>query len=286
MNETLRAALARAAQRLRAAGIESARLDARLLCAHALGGASDAVFSGEDPDAAQLELFEQLVARRAGREPLAYITNHKEFWGLDFAVGPGVLIPRPETETLVEEALRAFPHRGAPLQVLDVGTGSGCLLISFLRERIGATGIGIDISEAALSFALRNAARHGVDGRSGFFAAAWEPPVDKTFDVILANLPYLSEDEFACAEPEIRNHEPAIALRSGPDGLAAMGDLARVLALRLSQGGLAFVEIGAGQRGAAGRILGEKGLDVRKAAPDLSGVARCLVIRRSERAWP
>jgi release factor glutamine methyltransferase len=170
---SLRAALARGAERLRAAGIESARLDARVLLAEALGRTPDDVLLCDEARADQLRSFEVLLARRANREPLAYITGHKEFWSLDFAVGPGVLVPRPESETLVEQALLAFPDSQAPLRVLDMGTGTGCLLIAFLANRVHAAGIGVDASPAALAYARRNAIRHRLDERCEFVQAEW-----------------------------------------------------------------------------------------------------------------
>lgn len=279
MNEPLRDSLTRAGERLRVAGIESARLDARVLLATSLGIAPEALFACDDATPEQLEIFDTLVARRAHREPLAYITGHKEFWNLDFAVGPGVLLPRPETETLIEAALAAFSD--APLRVLDIGTGSGCLLISFLASRPRASGIGVDTAETALGYARKNAARHGLDERCQFFRRNWEPPVDEAFDVILVNLPYLSEWEFEAAQPEIREYEPREAFVAGPDGLDSVRAVAPVLARRLKPTGRAFIEIGMGQENPARAILGACRLDVYHAAPDLCGAARCLVT-----GWP
>jgi release factor glutamine methyltransferase len=279
VNEPLRVALARAGERLRAAGIESARLDARVLLAKSLDVAPEALFACDGAAPEQLKLFDALVARRVCREPLAYITGHKEFWSLDFAVGPGVLIPRPESETLLDEALAAFPD--SPFRVLDIGTGSGCLLISFLAHRTRASGIGIDSSETALGYARKNKTRHRIDERCQFFQADWEPPVEGTFDVILVNPPYLTEREFDLSQPEIREHEPREAFEAGADGLDAIRAIAPILARRLSSAGRAFIEIGAGQDDKARAILSACHLDVYQSAPDLCGVARCLVT-----GWP
>lgn len=274
--------LANAAAALAAVGIESARLDARVLLAHALGTSSNEVFGEQQPTDDEVRLFEQVLSRRARREPLAYITGHKEFWNLDFAVGRGVLIPRPETETLVEEALRVFSDAVAPLRVLDVGTGSGCLLIAFLTERTCAQGTGIDSSQAALSFAKRNAQALGVADRTQLVRAAWNVPGEGKFDVVLANPPYLSEQEFEYSQPEIRLFEPREALVAGPDGLEGIRGLVPVLARSLTRTGRAFVEIGAGQRDAVSPIVRHHGLEVVRVAPDLSGVARCFVLGRQE----
>lgn len=276
------AALARAAEILRGAGIESGRLDARLLLAHSLARPADEVFGTRELTAAQAEAFDRLIARRAAREPLAYITGTREFWSLPFAVGPGVLVPRPETETLVEEALRDFGDLAAPLRVLDIGTGSGCLLCAFLMERRNATGIGVDVSGEALSYAAANLRRHGLDGRSRLFECPWAPPGEAGFDVIVANPPYLTGAEFEAAAPEIREHEPRAAFVAGRDGLDAVRTLASILPELLNPSGLAYVEIGAGQRTPAGEILGRSGLEVWRAVPDLSGVPRCLVIGRAD----
>ena len=278
MNGPLRVALARSSERLRAAGIESARLDARVLLAKALGIAPETLFACDDAAPEQLETFDSLVARRARREPLAYITGHKEFWNFDFTVGPGVLIPRPESETLVEAALAYCSDLS--LRVLDICTGSGCLLISFLANRPLASGIGIDASEAALAYARINGVRHGLEDRCRFFPAVWEPPLDERFDVILANPPYLSEREFDAAQPEIREHEPREAFVAGSDGLDGARALGPVLARLLTPGGLAFIEIGKGQEYLVQAIFRACHLDVYHAAPDLCGVARCLVIGR------
>ena len=244
--------------------------------------ASEALFACDDATPEQLKAFDALIVRRARREPLAYITGHKEFWNLGFAVGPGVLVPRPESETLIESALAAFPD--APLRVLDIGTGTGCLLISFLADRTRASGIGVNSSETALEYARKNKARHGLDGRCQLFRSAWEPPVGGTFDVILVNPPYLSEREFDLAQPEIREYEPREAFVAGPDGLDGVRAIAPVLTRRLSPAGRAFIEIGAGQEDAAKAILTACDLDVYQSAPDLSGVARCLVTGWPERS--
>jgi release factor glutamine methyltransferase len=276
-----RAALARGALRLRAAGIGNARLDARVLLAHVVGVASDAVFEHAEIESDRIEAFDAAIARRALREPLAYITGSKEFWSLSFAVGPGVLLPRPETETLIEEALRFFSDRSAALNVLDIGTGSGCLLVAILADCESARGLGIDISDAALAYARQNALRHGVSGRSRFLNAEWCPPGPETFDVVLSNPPYLSAREFEHAQPEIRHYEPRSALAAGSDGLDGMRALAPVLAKCLAPQGRGFVEAGAGQAGPAAQILAASGLEVRRFVPDLSGVPRCLVVGRT-----
>jgi release factor glutamine methyltransferase len=277
---SVREALAEGAAHLHAAGVESARLDARVLLATAREVSPDDVFAGPEMRPVERERFCALVARRAAREPLAYITGHREFWSRSFAVGPGVLIPRPETETLVEAALRHFGYE-ASLRVLDIGVGSGCLLIAFLGERPRASGIGIDVSDAALAWARRNVHTNGVSLRCRFETACWEPAGVECFNVILVNAPYLTAAEFEESAPEIVNWEPRSALVAGADGLEAIRALAPVLSRRLAAKGKAFVEVGAGQAPAAMEILARSGLDVGEVIPDLSGVPRCLVAGRA-----
>ncbi|HEY2444269.1 MAG TPA: peptide chain release factor N(5)-glutamine methyltransferase [Rhizomicrobium sp.] len=274
-------ALGRAAQELRAAGIDSARLDARVLFAFAIGIEMDALLGCETVTKDTIRHFESLIARRAEREPLAYITGTKEFWSMSFEVGSGVLVPRPETETLIEQAMRAYPDRDAALNVLDLGTGSGCLLVTFLAHYPRATGVGVDTSLPALAYARRNAIRHRVDTRCTFLNGEWPVADNPAFDVVFANAPYLSESEWEMCEPEIRVFEPKEAFIAGEDGLAALRAIGPALAGQLSPSGSGFIEIGAGQADAVASILAEFGLEVRRAASDLCGVPRCLVIGRA-----
>jgi len=291
-----------AAERLRAAGIDSARVDARILLAHALGVEPNSVFSlspakrgrgqGEGVVAASdafdtpsprpsppegerevLVLFESFLARRIAREPVAYITGAKEFWSLDFAVGPGVLIPRPETETLVEQVLKRFPDREAPLDVLDLGTGTGCLLIAVLREYANARGVGLDSSPQALGWARRNVEKHRARARliEGDFAAG-----AGAYDVILANPPYIRTEGIATLAPEVRLYEPLQALDGGADGLEAYRALGPLTERLLKPDGLVFLEIGAGQGPAVGKLI--KTVEI---VPDLAGIDRCVIGRKS-----
>jgi release factor glutamine methyltransferase len=255
-----------AAHRLAVAGIENPRLDARVLMEHANGDGA---------------LFESLISRRAAREPIAYITGHKEFWSLDFEVGPGALIPRPETETVIEQALAFCPDRGALLRVLDLGTGTGCLLVAFLKEFVNASGLGIDWSEKARTYALLNVAHHGLDWRCEIRGGGWAEVVAGSYDVVLSNPPYIKTKGLAGLEPEVA-YEPILALDGGPDGLLAYRGLAPVLARLLSPSGRAFVEIGAGQGDEVGAVLAQSGLDVKKVASDLAGIPRVLVVGRED----
>jgi release factor glutamine methyltransferase len=268
--------LAAGARRLVASGVESARLDARVLLAHVLNKQTGEVFGNGAVSNDTVTHFDTLIARRAAREPVAYITGHKEFWSLDFEVGPGVLVPRPETETLVEQTLLEFPDRTAPLEAIDLGTGSGCILLSFLAEYPGAKGIGIERSPAAIVHARRNAAR--LAPRCELIESDWSLAPAGPFDVVFSNPPYLAQKELALAAPELRT-EPEGALVAGADGLDAYRALSPVIAARLKPNGRVFLEIGAAQADAVAAILAAEGLETLRSAPDLSGAPRCIVAR-------
>jgi release factor glutamine methyltransferase len=248
--------------RLAAAGVDSARLDARLLWDHAQRNHS---------------VFEELVSRRCAREPLAYITRHKEFWSLEFEVGPGVLVPRPETETIIEQAMEFLPDQSAPLRVLDLGTGSGCLLAAFLKEFPNSHGLGIDCSEQARRIAARNIDRLGLTNRAEIHAGNWGKNIDGPWDVILSNPPYIKGADLAGLAPEVVQYEPLEALDGGPDGLDSIRPLAA--AIRRLGAGWAFVEIGAGQAAEAAAVMAQNGQVIVRTAPDLAGIPRVLVTR-------
>jgi release factor glutamine methyltransferase len=272
------ALLSSAAARLGVAGVESPRREARLLLAHVLGVRQEDIVTGRfaplsDESAAR---FEAILARRVAREPLAYITGSREFWSLNFAVGPGVLVPRPESEILIEEALRRFPDRDAPLRVLDLGTGSGALLLAFLSERTSATGMGIDISREALAFAQRNATALGLESRARFVRGDWTENLSGTFDAIFINPPYIATGEFEGLAPEI-GYEPLTSLDGGDDGLNAYRRIAARLGRTLSPQSLVFFELGQGQATSVEAILAENGLAADGTVCDLLGIPRCLV---------
>jgi release factor glutamine methyltransferase len=258
-----------AAKRLAAAGIDTSRLDARLLWQHA---------QGSDPQGTQeiLARFESLVTRREKREPVAYVLGHKEFWSLDFEVGPGVLVPRPDTETLIEEALRLVPDRGAQLRIADLGTGSGAILIAALKEFSNATGIGFESSPQAYRHAVRNAA-HLIGDRAVIRMADWAE-AQGPFDLVFSNPPYIPSTEIESLDPEVAEFEPRAALDGGADGLAAYRVLAALLPRLLEPGGHALLEIGLGQASAMGTLFPK--LEIVRIAPDLCGIPRCAILRR------
>ena len=270
-------------ERLAAAGIAAPRAEAWLLLAAASGLPRGALMAGalERLTAAQEARLEVMARRRAAREPLAYILGEKEFWSLPFAVGPAVLIPRPESETVVEAALARVRDRGAALRILDLGTGSGCLLLALLSELPQASGLGVDLSAAALEVAGRNAERLALAGRADFVRGSWGAALAGGFDLIVSNPPYVAAGEFAGLAPEVRAYEPALALAAGADGLAAYRALAPDCARLLAPGGSLCLEIGQGQGNRVAEILQQHGLHVVERRADLAGIERCLVAQRA-----
>ena len=224
--------------------------------------------------------FWGLVERRAAREPYAFLKGSREFFGREFSVGPGTLIPRPETELLVEIALSRNPDRSAPLRILDLGTGSGCLLVTLLLEFPNASGVGIDRSAAALAWTRRNIARHGVAARAGIAQGAWAAALGNqaTFDLVVGNPPYVSWAELERLEPELR-FEPATALAAGPSGLEAYHDLTADLQRLLATTGDALLEIGRGQADDLRAWFEQHGFVV-DGHRDLSGIIRTLHLHR------
>ena len=268
-----------AADRLARAGIASARLDARLLWDHARDIAASALFAHDRA----ATLFESLVQRRLAREPLAYIVGRKEFWSLDFAVGPGALIPRPDSETLIEQLCQAFPERGIPLSILDLGTGSGCLLVAALKEYPNARGVGVDASAAALVWAKRNVVQHDLAKRATLIESGWLEDAAPGFDVVLCNPPYIATADIANLAPEVNAHEPLVALDGGADGLDSYRALAPRISRLLASQGRAFLEIGTGQVTTVPMIFAGSQLKVVAVVPDLAGIFRCAVLVRDNR---
>lgn len=276
----LRALLGDAALRLSMAGVDSPRLDARLLLAHAMMMRPDELVGSIDIPSAALGDFEAMLARRILREPLAYIIGHKEFWSLDFEVGPGVLVPRPETETLIEAVLKYFPDRSAPLRFLDLGTGSGCLPIAALSEYPNARGVGVDASEDALRWARQNIEKHALGDRCRLERGNWNAIPHQSADVILSNPPYIKSADILTLAPEVRKLEPVLALDGGPDGLDAYRSLAGLVGPMLRPNGRVFLEIGQGQAEAAPALMGAQGLKTTEILADLAGIPRCVVLKR------
>jgi release factor glutamine methyltransferase len=273
--------VARGLERLVAAGIpeDTARLDAELLARHALGWDRAAWLASrrdQAPDPFVSE-YATLVARRAAREPVSLITGAREFWGLEFDTRPGVLIPRFETELIVEEALEELAGTKEP-RVADVGTGSGCLAVALAHELTHARVVATDLSPLALEVARSNAAKHGVTDRVRFVLTDMLDAVTETFDVIVSNPPYVESGARAALAPEVRDHEPALALFGGADGLDAIRAVFARTPARLAQGGRLMVEFGYGQEDRVCDIAREAGLTVLRIKEDLQGIPRVVVL--------
>ena len=267
---------------LRSAGIDNPRLEARLLLGHTLNLPVAALLRDPHLPADPAPYF-ALVTRRAAREPLAYILGHREFWSLRFVVSPATLIPRPESETLIEAALAAFTHRAPPRCVLDLGTGTGCLLLSALHEFPASFGVGVDRSPGAAALAAANAKALGLAGRAAFLCADWAAPLAAGFDLILCNPPYVPTCDIDGLMPEVAGHEPASALDGGADGLAAYRRLVPLLPRLLQPGGVAVLELGIGQAPPVAALAREAAM-VATTRPDLAGIARALVLESAAEA--
>lgn len=269
-------ALREAVARLVAAGVPDAPRDARLLLAHALGIAPDrlTLHLSEPVAPSAATRFAELVAARANRAPLSHLTGQRLFWGRSFRVTPAVLDPRPETETLVALAL-AEPFA----RVLDLGTGSGCILLSLLADRPAATGLGVDLSADALAVAQGNAARVGVQDRAAFAVSDWCAAVTGRFDLIVSNPPYIAAAEMPHLSPEVLGHEPHLALTDGADGLTAYRAIAAQAPAHLAPGGRLMVEIGPTQGPAVATLLVGAGLKDACIHPDMDGRDRVVAAR-------
>lgn len=268
--------LAAAMAELRGAGIDDPSRDARVLLAHAAGvGPERVTLILHDPaPAVQADHFAALIARRASRVPVSHLTGKRQFWGRTFQVGPEVLDPRPETEILVAAAL----EQAAP-RVLDLGTGSGCILLSLLADCPEMTGVGVDLSSGALQIAAANAATLGVSDRVDFVQGDWFTPVKGVFDLIVSNPPYIALTEMAGLAPEVIDHEPRLALTDEGDGLTAYRAIAAGAPLHLTPGGRLLVEIGPTQGSAVAALFAQAGLVGIELRSDLDGRDRVVGAR-------
>lgn len=284
MPPEINALVADARRRLRAAGIhhDEAALDARLLAEHVLGWSQARLLThGDEPASSQFQTeYESLVRRRTGREPLAYVTGVREFWNLDIEVTPAVLIPRPETELLIEAALEHFEREQA-LQIADVCTGSGCVVIGLGREFPRASLVASDISASALAVAQRNISRHELESRVQCVQTDLLDGVSGPFDLIVANPPYVPTGDGADLQPEIRQFEPPRALFGGSDGLQIVTRLITQAPYALREDGLFIFEFGIGQRAAVEAAIGRtSSLKLVEVKHDLQDIPRTAVVRR------
>jgi release factor glutamine methyltransferase len=250
---------------------DTPRLDAELLLAHALGITREALILGESRVIPAN--FDALLARRLAHEPIAYILETRDFWSISLRVTPAVLIPRPDSETLIEAAVAYFGLHG-PVHILDLGTGSGALLLAALTQWPDSSGLGVDMSSAALAIAQENAATLGLDSRSEFRKNNWGSGINQLFNLVLVNPPYI--ESAAVLDPQVSDHEPPSALYAGPDGLSDYRIIIPQLPNLLSPGGIACIEIGSTQCIAVTNLLESNGMSV-TVRKDLAGHDRCLI---------
>jgi release factor glutamine methyltransferase len=271
------------AKTFRKAGLDTPDLDARVLVGHALGldhtalmAQSDRTIRGEEA-----ERIRTFAARRIGREPVSRIVGSTEFWSLEFVITPAVLVPRPETETLVEAALGVLDAKPRQaLRIADLGTGSGALLLALLHELEGADGVGTDVSLPALGVARENSERLGLSQRAAFVACDFGAALGGGFDLVVSNPPYVSQRELLGLDPEVCSYDPKLALDGGIDGLVAYRQIAADARRLAAPGAHIIVELDAGMADPVAAVFAAAGLAIRAARPDLNGVPRALILRR------
>lgn len=275
---TLDQALIDASDALAKAGLDQPRIEARTLLSHVLKMSSAQILSRGDTEieVAALSAYRDAVSSRCAGMPLAYITGTREFWSLPLQVSPATLIPRPDTETVVELVLEHYRNRRQPDTILDLGTGSGCLLLALLTEFPDAHGTGIDLSADACSMASANAALLGLAGRSTWVTGSWTETISRTYDLIVSNPPYIPTHGIGMLQIDVRDYEPINALDGGVDGLDAYRSLFPLAENALAPEGLLAVEIGIDQGIAVSGIATESGLVSGPARVDLSGIERAL----------
>lgn len=280
---TVAAALDEGQRALIAAGIPNPRLEARILASHALGITVETIIGHPERRVTRgcRADLDAAVSRRARREPLAHIVGHREFWSLPFRVSPDTLIPRPDTETLVEAVLDWLGERTRRVRILDLGTGSGCILLALLTELQGAWGVGVDVSIHALEVARQNAAALGLAGRAGFVLGDWASGLRGGFDIVVSNPPYIAERDLAGLEPEVARFEPRLALSGGTDGLAAYRAIAPQLARLLAPRGAAFLEVGVGAAGAVTELMRNDGFEHIEIKDDFARIPRCVRVGKT-----
>lgn len=281
MNRSIAESLREAADALQAGGVPDARREAGSLLSFVIDKDRTFLISHAEDllDDTSLERFREVVARRAEGEPLQYITGAQDFYGREFRVTPDVLIPRPETELLVEAALEVLDGVSAPL-ICDVGTGSGCIAVTLLCERRGARAVAVDVSEAALAVAAENARRHGVEERIAFVLSDCFAAIDSEFDLVVSNPPYVSANAVAGLQREVKDHEPLIALSPGTDGLSVIRRLLHDGPAVLKPNGYLIMEIGFDQGERVQDLINPETWRLVEIRPDLQSIPRIVVVRR------
>jgi release factor glutamine methyltransferase len=282
-------AINRAASQLEAAGVSTARLDAEVLLRHAINRDRAWLLAHMQEELADdaRKTFERAVERRSRREPLQYITGRQEFWGIEFMVTPDVLIPRPETELIIESALRSVRDRNGPQWIIDLCTGSGCIAVSLAKELPQARILATDTSSQAISVARGNARRHDVADRIRFFEGDLFGPLEELdihgqVDIIVSNPPYVSSGDFSALQPEVRDYEPKMALLAGPDGTQVQRRIVNEAPRFLMKHGLLIMEMGLGQADPLAHLIRQRknygSLEILK---DLAGIDRVIVAQKT-----
>ncbi|WP_193172543.1 peptide chain release factor N(5)-glutamine methyltransferase [Nisaea nitritireducens] len=279
---TVGALLQAATQRLAAEGNDNPRLDARLLLAHTLGVEGRLHGRDDDPvSAEQRTRYAAFLARRIDGEPVSRILGSREFWSLEFDLSPATLDPRPDSETLIDALLELHPERDHAYRILDLGTGTGCLLLAALSEFPNAEGLGVDIDADCIAIARQNAEKLCLSRRARMIRSRWADNVNGPFDIVLSNPPYIPTSDIADLQPEVKVHDPMQALDGGPDGLDAYRNIAECLPSLLGEDSVAVLEFGEGQGPDISRIVEASGLIVDGFRSDLAGIERCILIRRT-----
>lgn len=285
---TIAEAIYQAAQKLSGSGISDARLDAEVLLSHVIK--KDRVWlithSKDELDCGPVEFFESHIDRRARREPLQYIIGRQEFWRLEFTVSPDVLIPRPETELVVEAAIKTIRAKGGQTTIVDLCTGSGCIAVSLAKELVDTRIFAVDTSSQALAVARGNAQRHGVSDRIRFLEGDLYAPLEELdvrgrVDVITANPPYIRSGDLPMLQPEVRDYEPELALIAGTEGTEVQQEIIGRASDFLGKRGTLILEMGMGQAQTLQRMVDEAGTyDKPEILKDLAGIDRVLVVRK------
>ncbi len=284
--DTIETVLRAVRRQFDAAGIDTPALDARILIRAATGLDDVAMIAdaGQAVPENQKTLIDAWVVRRVAGEPVSRILGEKEFYGRVYKVTPATLDPRPDTEILIDRALDWARGQNRPLRILDLGTGTGCILITLLAALPEATGLGVDINHDAVAVSRENAVKHGVETRSRFVAGSWFDPVaGERFDLIVSNPPYIPRADIESLAPEVRNHDPILALAGGIDGLDPYKIIFPALKNHLLPGGMALLELGFGQAESIARLVDDSDVFMSRITPDLGGIPRVVEISNGEK---
>ncbi len=265
-------------------GIENARKEARLLLCYALEMTLEYIISHDNQILKEYETekFFNFLKRRGEQEPLSKIRGIKEFWSLPFFVNEKTLDPRPDSETLIETVFKYYPDKLSPLKILDLGTGTGCLLLTLLKEYPQANGVGVDISEEALRVAMKNAQNLNLEKRCLFLKSFWGQALEEEFDLIVTNPPYIPDDAIEKLQREVKDYDPVLALKGGKDGLDCFRNLSFDSKKLLKKNGILVVEIGQDQEKAVEKIFQEAALISLSWHQDLAGIIRCGVFKQPD----